>query len=70
MEKRILGIFLSIVGVTGLVWAVARMIALESSAHLPGLFAGGILGVIFFFSGIRLVPGRNEDLAGRNEDIR
>ena len=56
MEKRILGIILSIVGITGLILAaVGFMNGGDSSKHVKSIVVYGILGAIFFFAGIGLV---------------
>ena len=56
MEKRILGIVLSLLGVVGLVLAgVNFMNSGNGPRNLKGIFLYGILGVIFFFAGVSLV---------------
>jgi hypothetical protein len=56
MEKRILGIILSVLGVAGLIAAGAYfMNSSEGTRHIKGIFMYGILGVIFFFAGISLI---------------
>lgn len=56
MEKRILGIILSIVGILGLILAaVGFMNGGDSTRHIKSIVVYGVLGVIFFFSGIGLV---------------
>ena len=54
MEKRILGIILSVLGIAGLVYA--GIVFMNGGANLAKtlIFAGG-LGAIFFFAGISLV---------------
>lgn len=56
MERKFLGIFLSILGIAGLILALVFMAGTDSSKHLSILFACGILGTISFFAGIRLIP--------------
>ena len=58
MEKKILGIILSILGISGLILALVFMNASGSSDHLHLLLAGGTSGAILFFTGIWLIPGR------------
>ncbi len=60
METKILGIILSILGIAGLILALAFMNGADSSKHVSVLFACGILGAISFFVGIRLIPGQQE----------
>ena len=56
MEKRILGIILSILGIAGLIVAgVYFMNASQGTRNMKSIALYGILGVIFFFSGIGLV---------------
>ncbi len=56
MEKRLLGIILSILGVAGLVIAgVYFMNAGSGTKNMKGIFLFGILGIIFFIAGINLV---------------
>ena len=56
MERKFLGIILSILGIAGLILALAFMTGADSSKHVSILFACGILGAISFFAGIRLIP--------------
>jgi len=57
MEKRLLGIILSILGVVGLV--VAGVYFMNSNGHegrnIKGIVMFGLLGFIFFFAGISLI---------------
>lgn len=56
MEKRILGIILSIVGIAGLIMAaIGFMNGGDSSRHIKSIVVYGLLGAIFFFAGIGLV---------------
>jgi hypothetical protein len=56
MEKRILGIILSIVGIAGLiVAAVYFMNGGQGTKSIKQIFAYGILGALFFFAGIGLI---------------
>ncbi len=56
MEKRILGIIISILGIAGLILAAFTfMHGGENSRHVKSIFVYAILGVIFFFSGVGLV---------------
>ncbi len=61
MEKRLLGIILSILGIAGLIIAaVSFMHGGENSSHIKSLFVYGGLGAIFFFAGIGLVRNTND----------
>ena len=56
MEKRILGIVLALLGVAGLIMAgVYFMNTGQGTRNLKSIFLYGILGAIFFFSGIGLI---------------
>jgi hypothetical protein len=59
METKILGIILSILGITGLILALIYMNDAASTRQFVLLFACGVLGAIAFFAGIRLVPSEN-----------
>jgi hypothetical protein len=56
MKGKILGICLSILGISGLILALIYMNAAESFKHLSILLASGICGAIIFFTGIWLLP--------------
>jgi hypothetical protein len=61
MEKRILGITLALLGVVGLV--IAAIVFINgggSERHIKTILVYGILGAIFFFSGIGLVRRTND----------
>ncbi len=56
MEKRILGIILSLLGVVGLILAAARFASGgEGGQKIRLILIYSILGAIFFFSGIGLI---------------
>ena len=56
MEKRLLGIILSLLGITGLILAgVNFMKSGQGAKSIKEILLYGILGAIFFFSGIGLV---------------
>lgn len=56
MEKRLLGIILSILGIAGLILAgVHFMNGGTGMKNIKGIILYGILGAIFFFAGIGLV---------------
>ena len=61
MEKRILGIILAILGILGLILAaVVFMSGGEGARHIRSIFVYGLLGAIFFFSGIGLIRNTND----------
>ena len=56
MEKRLLGIILSLLGVAGLVYAgISFMDGGTGTRNIKVIILFGILGAIFFFAGISLV---------------
>ena len=61
MEKRILGIILAIVGIFGLILTAVKIVNGSSGAKsVKEIFVYGILGAIFFFSGIGLIKRTND----------
>jgi hypothetical protein len=61
MEKRLLGIILSILGIAGLIIAAIELInGGEGARHIKSMAVFGILGAIFFFAGISLVRNTND----------
>lgn len=61
MEKRILGVVLSVLGVIGLVLAAVRFASGGTGGHGVRLtIISLILGALFFFSGISLVKNTND----------
>jgi uncharacterized membrane protein len=56
MEKRILGILLSLLGVAGLIMsAVNFMNSSGGTRSVKSIIIFGILGAVFFFAGIGLI---------------
>lgn len=69
MEKRILGIIFTIIGAIGLVLAGMNFINNGSEAYNVKMIAVyGILGLIFFFSGMGLIRS-TKDIRNKNEEI-
>jgi hypothetical protein len=61
MEKRVLGIILSIVGIIGLIIAAISIInGSGSNRGVKEILVFGILGAIFFFAGIGLVRNTSD----------
>jgi hypothetical protein len=61
MEKRVLGIILSIVGIIGLIIAAISIInGTGSNRGIKEILVFGILGAIFFFAGIGLVRNTSD----------
>jgi hypothetical protein len=56
MEKRFLGIILSVLGIVGLIIAAVNFINGGTGAHhIRGILAYGILGILFFTAGVSLI---------------
>ena len=53
MEKRIFGIILTVLGISGLIYAAISIT--QSSANTKSIAVYGILGLIFFLAGIGLI---------------
>lgn len=61
MEKRILGIILSILGIVGLVMAAVNfMNGGSGNKNIKQIIIYGLLGAVFFFAGIGLVRNTND----------
>jgi uncharacterized membrane protein len=61
MEKRVLGIILSLLGVAGLIFAgVSFMNGGEGTRNIKTIILTGVLGIIFFYAGISLVKNTND----------
>jgi len=61
MEKRILGIILSIIGVVGLILAAVRFAnGVSGGQSIRMTLVYSILGAIFFFSGIGLIKNTKD----------
>lgn len=61
MEKRILGIILSILGIAGLIYAgIAFMNGGADTRNVKVIIFTGILGAIFFMAGIGLIRNTND----------
>jgi uncharacterized membrane protein len=56
MEKRIIGIILTFLGIAGLILAAVNfMNNTEATRSIKGIIIYSILGAIFFFAGIGLI---------------
>jgi len=54
--KRIFGALLTLLGIIGLIYAAAVFVQTSNNMHdMKALIVYGILGIIFFISGISLV---------------
>lgn len=69
MEKRIFGIILTLLGIIGLVMSAIEWINMNGSAKdLRQLIVYGVLGIIFFFSGIGLIRN-TRDVIKKDEHV-
>ncbi len=55
MEKRIMGILLSVLGIVGLILAGINFMNGSGTRDIKQIVIYGVLGAIFFFSGISLI---------------
>ncbi|MGZ5246041.1 MAG: hypothetical protein ACXWCR_02990 [Flavitalea sp.] len=55
MEKRVMGIILSILGIVGLILAGFNFMNGSGSRNIKEIVIYGVLGAIFFFAGIGLI---------------
>jgi hypothetical protein len=61
MEKRVLGIILSILGVGGLIYAgITFMNGGSGTKSIKAIIFSGVLGAIFFFAGIGLIKNTKD----------
>lgn len=61
MEKRVLGIILSLLGVIGLILAAVSFMNTSGGARsVKSIVMYSILGAIFFFSGISLIKNTKD----------
>jgi hypothetical protein len=56
MEKKLLGIIISVLGIAGLIVALININGAINNEHIGLIFAGGVLSAVAFFAGITLVP--------------
>ena len=61
MEKRILGIILSLLGVIGLIYAgVAFLNGGDNTRNIKLIIFAGVLGTVFFIAGVSLVKNTKD----------
>lgn len=61
MEKRLLGIILSLLGVAGLIYAgISFMNGGEGTRNVKTIIFTGILGAVFFYAGISLIKNTKD----------
>lgn len=60
--KRVFGVILTVLGIVGLIYAaVVFMDAEGTSNQIKTLLVYGILGAVFFFTGIGLIRNTQDD---------
>ena len=60
--KRVFGVILTVLGIIGLIYAAILFVnAGGSSKQIKALIVYGILGAIFFFTGIGLIRSTRDD---------
>ena len=60
--KRLFGIILTILGIAGLIYAAVLFLNGSSGGkQIKSLIVYGVLGAIFFFTGIGLIKGTQDD---------
>jgi hypothetical protein len=60
MEKRIIGIILTLMGIGGLIYAGIEFMNGNGQGHVKRVAMYGILGAIFFFAGIGLIKNTRD----------
>jgi uncharacterized membrane protein len=61
MEKRTLGIILTLLGITGLILAGINFLNGNAKTYnIKQIVTFGILGAVFFFAGIRLIQNTRD----------
>jgi hypothetical protein len=61
MEKRTLGIILTLLGIAGLILAGVNFLKGSSNSYnIKQILTFGILGAVFFFAGIRLIQNTRD----------
>ncbi len=64
MEKRILGVILSLLGVSGLIYAgVSFLNGGDSTRNIKLIIFAGVLGAVFFTAGIGLIKSTHDKAA-------
>ncbi|HEX8356318.1 MAG TPA: hypothetical protein VF610_02855 [Segetibacter sp.] len=64
MEKKIFGVILTLIGIAGLIAAAVNFVNSSSGSYnIKSILVYGILGAIFFFSGIGLIRTTKDNSA-------
>jgi uncharacterized membrane protein len=60
--KRVFGVILTVLGIVGLIYAAIVFInGGGASKQIKSLIVYGVLGAVFFFTGIGLIRGTRDD---------
>ena len=59
--KRIFGVILTILGIAGLIYAAVVFMNTSGTKQIKPLIVYGILGAVFFFTGIGLIRTTQDD---------
>ena len=63
MEKRGIGLLLTILGIVALIWGAVTFVNHSGNTYnLKVILTCGILGVVFFFAGIGLIRSTKDTL--------
>ena len=63
MEKRAIGLLLTLLGIGGLIWGAVTFVNHSGNVYnLKVIITSGVLGIIFFFAGIGLVRSTKDTL--------
>jgi len=69
MEKRVIGVILTLLGIIALIWGAMTFVNHSGTTYNVKLIVTcGILGIVFFFAGIGLVRS-TKDTIKNNEHI-
>ena len=69
MEKRVIGVVLTLLGILGLIMAAYDFVNTQGGVrNIKMITVYGILGLVFFLSGIGLIRG-TKDVMNNNEKI-
>ena len=69
MEKRAIGMILTLLGIVGLIWGAVTFVNHTGNTYnMKVIITSGVLGLIFFFAGIGLVRGTT-DVMKKDEHI-
>ena len=61
MEKRVLGIILSLLGIAGLIYAgISFVNGNADTRNIKVIIFSGVLGAVFFFAGISLIKNTKD----------